>query len=256
MQTALTEFLRDVDEVKVYLDLLQGVMDFAVATTPAVEDAHAGGLAQRARDAGTPAIQIGHDGALLTLSASFEEFVANLVSRYAEGLPTVIKNYSSLPEKFRRAHERFTGEVLSRFPNDRVRAFVPEVLVRNLYNCYQDAVPYKLNGQAVALTDNNISGSELATVFTRVGISKVWEKVGKKTQVRDWFGATSAEDVGAGAKNKLDQFVIDRNHTIHRGAEYRPIGPDSLKSYLGYFSVLAPVLVTVCEDQLRTLERR
>lgn len=202
MQTALREFLRDVDEVKVYLDLLQGVMEFAVATTSAVVGAHARNLAQRAREAGTPAIQIGHDGALLTLSASFEEFVTDLVSRYAEGLPTVIKNYSSLPERFRREHERSTGEVLSRFPSDRVQAFVPEVLVENLLNCYRDVVPYRLNGQAVALTDHNVNGSELKTVFARVGISNVWDRVGRKTQVRDWFGVTSAQDCSARAKKQ------------------------------------------------------
>lgn len=254
MRSALSEFLQDVNEVKVYLDLLQGMKDFARATTPAVVEARAQDFATQARMAGTPVIQIGYDGALLTLSASFEEFVANLLSRYTDSLPAVIQRYNDLPAELREQNQRRTGEVLRRYPHDRVQSFNPEDLVRNLYGCYyQGTTPYTLNGLAVALTDHNVNGDELSDVFGRVGITKVWNRVGRKTQVQSWFGVTKVEDAQAQAKNKLDQLMIDRNHTAHRGSVYPSVGPGSLKGYVEYFEVIAPVLVTVCEDQLRTL---
>lgn len=56
------------------------------------------------------------DGSILLLVAAFEQFVTDLMIRFAAQLPDRIPTYADVPSVIRSANERLTGEALSQKP--------------------------------------------------------------------------------------------------------------------------------------------
>ena len=110
------------------------------------------------------------DGAILLLTAAFEQFISDLMIAYAENLPTVISAYSDLPATVRAANEGQTGVALSGdgFVSRRFTEFELRQIVTYLYDCQTGVTPYVLNGEALALNDRSLRVGVLQDLFSRL----------------------------------------------------------------------------------------
>ncbi|MBI2872155.1 MAG: hypothetical protein HYY00_03070 [Chloroflexi bacterium] len=191
-------------------------------------------------------MQPGLDGAVLLISAAFEQFVSDLLIAFSADLPGKVASYDHLPKAVKSANERYTGEALdrsrSRFADYELRRFVS-----NLRDCLTGATPYTLNGEAIALNDRNLKANTLRELFGRLGIKDVWTEIGATRTLQRWSGPGGAKTAKSRAQSRLNELIDNRNRIAHRVGG-TALGPDEILSYAHFGRTLARCLVKVLED--------
>ena len=162
---------------------------------------------------------------VVALYASFEDFIEELVVVYAQ-LESRRLRYTELPQKLTKKHLSQTAEMLSRgrIGQERYVGLTELGVVKNLFECLNDARPYTLNKAAVAAHDNNLRASEIDTLFAVVGIEQMCSHARQADALIEWYrdvnglAAVSQEGVPATIiKERINDLVDRRNQIAHRG---------------------------------------
>ncbi len=255
MRTALLAFQSSLAHLQIHLALTERIVAFGRGDPTAIADPDAAQLATAVRNTGSQVFQISFDGAVLSLAASFEEFVTTLAERCLDMLPGVIARYEDLPVGISDANVKYTGEVLTHAT--RYQHLDPAHLVANLNSCFAGGTPYRLNSQALSLLDRNPGPTVLQEYLgERLGLKDLWNRISSCETINEWGQARTPNDTRAKAEAKLKEFMSDRNNIAHRGYGYQTLGPSSIRAYVLYFEALAPALVTTCEQHLSSLRIR
>lgn len=240
MQQALKELLGQVESIQRTVDLRENLVAFG-SSSPQNLSSQGENLHRVVRQIGQSGLQPSLNGSVLLLAAALEQFTSNTIIEYAANLPKVIPNYEDLPKSVRSANEELTGQALSThrtwFADYDRRRFV-----ENLTRCNAGDVPYVLNGEALALQGRNLRAGNLRDLFSRLGISDVWNLAGCTKVLKDWSGSQSTESTNSLAKNKLNELIDVRNQLAHGFGSSNP-GPNDVNSYLQFIQALSKSLV-------------
>lgn len=252
MQSVLSIFQDELARIKSYVAASEETIRFGSTPSSIQVPPEVSAFKAVIQAAGLRVFRTSFDGALLTLGASFEQFVRGIVSRFLETLPGQVHTYGDLPDAIQESNERLTGEALAgRLPN--YLQINRSDLVQNLYNCQQGLTPYILNSQVIASSERNFTASELGEFLRRLGITRLWDQISEESSVQSWAGANSVSTASPRVQVKLNEFISDRNNLAHRGSEVPSLGPSTIREYLDYFDVLGPALVHVCELYLQSI---
>ena len=127
MRIALKQFLVRIKSIERIIALRGSLVEFGRAR-PENLNPTATNLRRSVRRIGQSGMQPILDGCVLLLSATFEQFVLDVMVAFAGNLPDIIPAYSSLPNAIRSANEIQTGEALSdrrsRFSEYDLQSFV------------------------------------------------------------------------------------------------------------------------------------
>jgi hypothetical protein len=107
---------------------------------------------------------------------------------------------------------------------------------------------YQLNAEAIASHDRNLGPEELRKLFGRVGIEKLWEKLGAAQLIQNHFQVTDPNKAQIDAQTKLNEYILLRNQVAHYGRGESSIGPDALIQWMSYFLVLVESLSIIAAE--------
>lgn len=176
--------------------------------------------------------------------------MSDLVIAFCGSLAMQVPKYVDLPQGIRSANERQTGQALTdrrgRFAEFKRREFVD-----NLSVCQNDQVPYTLNGEAMAITDRNLTSVELRTLLERLALRDTWQRLSRTGALKYWSGR-GWETTLSLATNQLNQLMEERNRIAH-SAGATAIGYGDILSYLRFMRALGRALVTVLSSHLATM---
>lgn len=246
--SALTEFLNDVERVEQLLKLINVFREFAG------QDVEPSGYAH---DLWTTAQLVRTDlpifsgSLLLYLCGRFEYFVRELVSTIVDDLADKAAGYEELPEPVRK---EYLDRTLSINQNPKRYNFTPEAasvlaaeLANNLAGNSDSATGLKLNAAAITITEANMNSSVLADLFKRVAIDKVWDTLGKQLPLRTYLGEVNEQESKKAATARLDDIMLERNKVAHPSSAGTTLFPDAkaVEDVAAYFRVLAQELVAL-----------
>ncbi len=252
MRAALRQFHNRVSSIEGTVDLRDSLVRIGSQTSESLDPA-AEALRQLIRQIGQAGMQPSLDGSVLVLTAAFEQFIADVMIRYVEDLPTIIPAYADLPYAIRLSNERQTGVAITRdgIFSDRFTDFELRQFVTNLKGCQDGVTLYVLNGEAIVLNDRNLRPGILQNLFSRLGIANIWTIVDPAPLLIIWPHLSGQEAVASRARNELNEIIETRNQIAHRAGS-TTIGPDSLRSYISFQRRLAEALVEGLENHTRS----
>ena len=252
MRVALDEFLSRVNSIERNIDLRDQLVAIG-RVPPGPLDPTATALHRSVTRIGLSGLQPSLDGSILLLTAAFEQFVSDLIIAFTANLPDIVPAYGDLPSAIRSANERLTGEALGR-SRSRFTEYDRRLFVQNLGDCQSGAVPYVLNGTAIALTERSLNAGRLTDLFSRLGIPDIWTVAASTRSLKRWSGRGGAKTAESRAKGRLKELIDDRNQIAHRVGGVT-LGPETIRTYLQFERTLARSLVKGLENYASTLAR-
>jgi hypothetical protein len=188
---------------------------------------------------------------IVALYASFERFVEDIISIYAQTLARR-GNYSSLPTGLIRKHLNKSAELLGRaIDNSRYPGVSHLQLVENLFMCLSGNSAYSLNHPAIIAHDQNLRYNELGSLLTVVELTH--EDVRRAGPLLDWYrneqglaGVSLNEVPQIVVRQRLDNLVERRNDIAHRGGNpTERLGGDEIRELVDFILALAHSVFTV-----------
>lgn len=189
-----------------------------------------------------------YDGAVVLLSATYETYARDTVEAICREIEKKIPRFDDLTEKIKSENARATGRVLSRHNDKRFSQFDYGDLSRGLGTCVSGSTTYRLNSGPLSSHDRNLTSSELADLFKRVGIDRFWERMGSASPIQQYFATSEPPATQKAATAKLDEFILLRNQVAHTGSGESSTGPEALIQWLDFFLALSEGLTTVVSD--------
>lgn len=194
-----------------------------------------------------------YDGSVVLLSAAYESFARDIIEELCREIERKIPKFDNLPDKIKSENARATGRVLSKHNEKRFSQFDYLKLSEHLGSCIVGSDKYRLNSGPLASHDRNLNSRELADLFHRVGIDKLWERIGAVPCIQQFFSVTESDPAKKSAIAKLDEFIPLRNQVAHTGSGEDSIGPEALTQWVDFFLVLAESLSVVATEYCTTL---
>lgn len=188
-----------------------------------------------------------YDGAVVLLSATYETYARDTIEAICRGIEKKIPRFDDLAEKIKSENARATGRVLSRHNDKRFSQFDYVDLSKGLGTCVSGNESYRLNSGPLSSHERNLSSQELAELFKRVGLDRLWERIGASTPIQQHFVATESQVAQKTAMTRLDEFVLLRNQVAHTGSGETATGPDALVQWLDFLLALSESLSSVAE---------
>jgi RiboL-PSP-HEPN len=248
------EFNADLARLEQLCHLLQSLRDFGGLADPqASVDEFIGAatrlrLAVRAQRTDFPLLT----GALLLyLAGRFEYFVRACFEALAGALADKCQRFSDLPEKMQAELLRMTGEALrnpSRYGFDdiEVRGFISNLAG----NLAAETGIGTINTPCLSVTDQNIWPDTLADLFKRIGVTKLWEDIGKQSAMKVHCEIEAEPQVSREAKSRLARLMTERNQIAHPTGTVIFPDTDRLAAHMRFLRILAQVLADICRVQI------
>jgi HEPN superfamily RiboL-PSP-like protein len=243
-KTALDDFEEDIGRVEQLLRLIHIFRDFA---GQAVElSGHAQDLYEMAQSTRTD-LPILSGSLLLYMCGRFEYFVRELVGTIVDDLVDKAATYEDLPLALRKEALTRTLQINlnpSKFNHGATSASVLAAqLAANLSSRSDGSPTIFVDSSTITITESNMRPDVLVDLFKRVGISSLWDTLGKQLTLKSFLEEATDEGCKKAAMARLDDIMSERNKVAH------PIGdaafPDatSVEKIAHFFRALAQVLV-------------
>ena len=100
----------------------------------------------------------------------------------------------------------------------------------------------------VSVTEGNLRPDVFAELFGRVGVSNLWNEIGKQAamKVQTDLELENESDATKGAKSRLNEIIEERNAIVHPTGTGNLPDPDRVIAAGRFLRTLAEVLVQIC----------
>jgi RiboL-PSP-HEPN len=243
-KSALNDFEKDIGRVEQLLRVVHTFRDFA--GQDAELSGHAKKLYEVAQVARTD-LPVLSGSLLLYLVGRFESFVRELVSTIVDDLVDKSATYEELPAALRREVLTRTLQINlspSKFNHDTTSAAaLAAQLANNLSGAGDSSSGLFVDAATVTITESNMRPEILIDLFRRVGISGVWDTLGKQLALKTLLGEVTDDGCKKAAVARLDDIMNERNKIAHPTGN--ALFPDAsiVEDVARYFRVLGQVLV-------------
>lgn len=180
-------------------------------------------------------------GALsVQLFAAIEWFIGQVLVKSVLQVSYSVESFEQLPEAVSRNHIKLIGKALSKVYESPLHERIDvDQVFRRLSGCVKGSKTFEMNDFVFAFYLPNIDSNSLAKCFLRIGLKFDWDKVGKNTDLQQFFGETSNRKTGKKIIAFLNQCAKDRNAVAHRGDGSATIQFDDLTKQLTFFRYLS-----------------
>ncbi|GGP87694.1 MAE_28990/MAE_18760 family HEPN-like nuclease [Streptomyces roseolilacinus] len=112
-----------------------------------------------------------YSGSIINLYGCLEQFVDDIIARYASLCATFFPEYTDLPENIQKAHDSQARQLLTRDSGGRLDRNDIDEMLRSLASCLDGAEDYTLSGIALSFHDRNLKGDMLSDLLRRVNVN-------------------------------------------------------------------------------------
>lgn len=111
-----------------------------------------------------------YSGAIINMYGALEQFVDDTIKKYASIIGVLYKDYDSVPEAIRKAHDEQARKLLNRDGGGRLSREDTDQMVRCLASCLDGGTGFKISGTALSYHDSNLRIGILSEMFGRVNV--------------------------------------------------------------------------------------
>jgi hypothetical protein len=140
------------------------------------------------------------------------------------------------------------GTLLSDVGSQRVAHIPHTSVVQELAVCFEKGRPVELFSVGFGFHDHNLKSGEVSSMFKRLGVKDLWDKLGENASLAFLLGTTGTDLTPRQARSFLDEFVEVRNQVMHRGPNYNTVGGTVLLEYVGFFRCFVPALADLLSN--------
>ncbi len=256
MQNVAAQFTQEMLQAEIYIDLVNSTFDLAKHDSKGLRSKHPVALGaidvwQKARKMGSTVEA--YDGSYLSIYAQFEFAVRNLIEVFTNQMNTKIPIYGNLPNGIREWYPKGCSEILLHIDHDKYQHITQSAVMNSLASCVKCSLkrPYHLIPEAFSSHEHNLLPSVIEEIFNnRLGIEKVWQKLGQETVLSTCLGSTNPVTAAQRARMKLSVAITQRNNIIHRGQAFSHLGESELRDTVRYFKALVSSLANVLDKYL------
>jgi len=191
---------------------------------------------------------------VVALYASFEKFIEGLVAAYVQ-LESRRLQYSELPKKLVDKHLAWTAEVLyrGRIGKGRYANLEAPALVKNLFECLSNTLPYTLNMESVVAHDRNLKVHEIDELFAAVGLDQICDHARKGDALVKWYQdineipSVSQDGVSFQTiKERIEDIVERRNQIAHGGGTPDELpGVDKMQETISFIQAFSKSIFAI-----------
>lgn len=265
LNSALVSFLDDLSRIERLVELTKILREFGDETPSAIEEdkfiASAVHLKHEVKNSST-LFPVLSGTLLLYVSGRFENFVRTTFEALCDIYASKCTKFSELPEKMQTELVAFTAMVM---PNPKKYGFdsiQTGIFIQNMSNNISDKTESgedkitlgEVNSKCLSITETNMNSDMVHKIFARIGITTIWQDVGKQASLKVHFETNTDNEVVTKAKKVLDDIMGIRNKIAHPSGE--PEFPDAtavLKN-IEYLKLLSTEIVSCCNVQVASFK--
>ncbi|WP_123817497.1 MAE_28990/MAE_18760 family HEPN-like nuclease [Kitasatospora cineracea] len=186
-----------------------------------------------------------YSGVIVNLYGGLEEFVDDLIERYASLCNTLFPIYEDLPSNLRKAHDAQARMLLTREGTGRLSRDDIDSMVRCLASCLDGGKTYSLSGTALSFHDRNLKWDVIAELFGRIDLTLRDGPIEKEVR---FFADGDLVGIYA-SLDKLLVDLVDRRNEISHGGYSDLSSPEILSAVTEVLKWLARSLVNELRKQ-------
>lgn len=193
---------------------------------------------------------------LLYLAGRFENYVRDLFEDLCDSVAGECSEFAHLPRQMRENLVKYTAEVIGNprkygHGENGVHAFV-STLADNLDGKPLDGV----NSKCLSVTSENMWPDTLANIFGRIGVDKIFERLGEQASVQAFFQVNQSDRAVKEARSYLTRFMELRNRIAHPSGAITWPSIDQTRHHVEYCEVIGRSLAELCVVWATTLGNR
>lgn len=197
-------------------------------------------------------LEVGYNGMIVSIAASFEEFVRQLIREAVVEICRRVKTYQKLKKRFQELHLVSTGHALASLHNPPIEStYNYEKMCQNLGNCYSGTTSLTLNEDVFHSKLPGMNKESLDKAFERINVTLEWDDIGKNANLQAVLQLEGARDTAKGAGEWLDDFAVQRNRIAHTGVSKFLVKLSDIEEAIAFFDVFTPALGDAVEIGLK-----
>lgn len=258
MNNLSIQFAKDMQKAELFIDMVNATFKLAKGDIRYFRSKHqiaadVVAIHKKTRELGTSLEAL--DGTYLSICAQYEFVTRNLIETFINKLNNKIPLYSNLPEPIRDWYPRGCANLILN-SSDKYPNITQTLLLNSIASCMKCSIkqPYHLVPEAFSYHDNNLRSDIILDLFqTRLGIEKVWQKLGRQKILTDYLHSSNAPTTEQLARKKLDTTIVQRNNIIHRGQSFTHPGESVVHDTAQFFGVFVEGLSDILIKYLASI---
>lgn len=157
-------------------------------------------------------------GLYVSMAASYEQFVRDLVSAGVEVTASSIASFDDLSDNLKQQNIHLTGRALETVFGRRAHLkFDYYALSANIGTCVPGSKEFQLNTDAFSAEITTPNSEGLGRALERIGVAGYWDVIARHRNVQLSLGTAGVRETHKTARDFLDAFVSRRNVIVHAG---------------------------------------
>lgn len=191
-------------------------------------------------------------GLFVQLGSVFELFVRKTMEAIVEIYSQRAVTYEQIPEIIREWNFAYSGRALNTIHEGvSGRRINYGEIARKLGTCVQGNKNFELNKNCFTIFVGNCTSSRVSKLLKSVNVrGNFWIEVAKQEVLKSHFKGGGAKEIEKIMKQKLDDYVNDRNGIVHRGELYKTITENDIEECSGFVSALTKSMSDHLEKEI------
>lgn len=209
-EQTLANFKSQLNELRQQLAFSTSIADYAkqnpTSTLPFIQTYISNHIALK---------KLNYSGVVISLYGLFEEFIEESIEQFLVSLNNICLNITDLPNEVLKNHTQLSLTLISKIEYPKYKDKIKlETVSYNLTSCLKGYANYHLNVAAFSCHSANIRLSELDTLFVRIGISNIKDKIKSSNIFLQYLRQNNLQD-GQFIFDWVDDMAERRNQIAH-----------------------------------------
>jgi hypothetical protein len=195
------------------------------------------------------------NGLYVTLIASFEELLRNLLRIAIQERVKQVDKYSDLGEKLMKRHIEYTGKILANIHKPPAHLSLDYYeICRKIGTCFPDAVTFEINETAFSIINAITDLQNFFECIEVIGFTISWDDIGRDERLQQFFTLTGTRETQKEIHIYLDNAIRHRNRIAHTGQSVADITDDEIHECISFFELLSECIVVHLNSKIITVQ--
>jgi hypothetical protein len=192
---------------------------------------------------------------LLYVCGRFEFFVRELIEDLAVRIAANANKFDELPAKLQHALIKGTSQIMGNHGRYGKSPAERDLYIKNLAKNIGSNDLTVINKECVSITDSNMRPDVIKDLFSKVGISNLWESIGQQNSLKILFEETNSENVKRKSIRSIEEMMTTRNSVAHPSSSLSWPAAEKLEGDIEFLKTLAQIFIEIGELELMRLNQ-
>ncbi|ADB42191.1 MAE_28990/MAE_18760 family HEPN-like nuclease [Spirosoma linguale] len=181
MRYSVTSFLRGIEDLKQYIELLSLESELLSNEANATGDKVSSDLVllqNHIIKSGSGKKRFDYNSIVVSLYGFFEQFIETILKDFAIALNKIIPSYDLVPEVVVKNHIELSMSLIKRIEQNRYKGGISQSeVISNLHSCLGNVGKYQINADAFSQHTANFRMEVIDESFSRLGVYNISKKI-------------------------------------------------------------------------------